>query len=104
MDIVRSTGDMGINLRYRTDHLVDSISASMLAIDCVKRVLLMKKAHIPLIKCFALSDFGWGSLCSTLPSPQATGQRWVYMIKKIQPEVVKKIQPVVEAPSFKLQA
>ena len=33
-----------------------------------KRVLLMKKAHIPLTKCFALSDFGWGSLCSALPS------------------------------------
>jgi hypothetical protein len=40
----------------------------------------MKKAHIPLTKCFALSDFGWGSLCSALPGPQATGQRWVYMI------------------------
>ena len=40
----------------------------------------MKKAHIPLTKCFALSDFGWGSLCSALPSPKARGQRWVYMI------------------------
>jgi hypothetical protein len=57
----------------------------------------MKKAHIQLTKCFALSNFWWGSLCSTLPGPQATGQRWVYMIKKIQLEVVKKIQPVVEA-------
>jgi len=42
----------------------------------------MKKAHIPLTKCFALSDFGWGSLCSALPGPEARGQRWVYMIKK----------------------
>jgi hypothetical protein len=25
-----------------------------------------------------------------LPGPQATGQRWVYMIKKIQPVVEKK--------------
>jgi len=49
----------------------------------------MKKAHIPLTKCFALSDFGWGSLCSALPGPEAKGQRWVYMIK---------------APSFKQQA
>ena len=49
-----------------------------------------EKAHIPLTKCFALSDFGWGSLCSALPGPQATGWRWVYMIKKIQPVVVKK--------------
>ena len=36
---------------------------------CEERVLLMKKAHIPLTKCFALSDFGWGSLCSALPGP-----------------------------------
>jgi len=42
----------------------------------------MKKAHIPLTKCFALSDFGWSSLCSALPGPEAKGQRWVYMIKK----------------------
>jgi len=39
-----------------------------------------EKAHIPLTKCFALSDFGWGSLCSALPGPKARGQRWVYMI------------------------
>jgi len=41
-----------------------------------------EKAHIPLTKCFALSDFGWGSLCSACSGPQATGARWVYMIKK----------------------
>jgi len=55
----------------------------------------MKKAHIPLTKCFALSDFGWGSLCSALPGPQATG-RAGFMIKKIQPQV--------EATSAKPQA
>ena len=49
--------------------------------------LLMKKAHIPLTKCFALSDFGWGSLCSALPGPKARGQRWVYMIKKKKKEI-----------------
>jgi len=64
----------------------------------------MKKVHIPLTKCFALSDFGWGSLCTALPGPQATGRRCVYMIKKIQPVVEKKIQPEVEAPSLKQQA
>jgi hypothetical protein len=37
-------------------------------------VLLMKKVHIPLTKCFALSDFGWGSLCSALPGPEAKGR------------------------------
>jgi len=52
------------------------------------------KAHIPLTKCFALSDFGWGSLCSALPGPEAKGQRWVYMIKKIERQ----------AASFKQQA
>ena len=41
----------------------------------------MKKAHIPLTKCFALSDFGWGSLSPALPGPKARGQRRVYMIK-----------------------
>ena len=29
-----------------TDHLLDSISASMHAIDCVKRVLLIKKYNL----------------------------------------------------------
>jgi hypothetical protein len=41
-----------------------------------------EKVHIPLTKCFALSDFGWGSLCPACSGPQATGARWVYMIKK----------------------
>jgi len=39
------------------------------------------KAHIPLTKCFALSDFGWGSLSPTRSSLSARGARRVYMIK-----------------------
>jgi len=62
------------------------------------------KAHIQLTKCFALSDFWWGSLSPALPGPSARGQRRVYMIKKIQPVVEKKIQLEVEATSAKLQA
>ena len=59
-------------------------------------------AHIPLTKCFALSDFGWGSLSPARSGPSARGARRVYMIKKIQPVVEKKIQP--EVASYKRQA
>ena len=62
------------------------------------------KAHIPLTKCYALSDFGWGSLSPARSGPSARGARRVYMIKKIQPVVEKKIQPEVEATSAKPQA
>ena len=67
------------------------------------------KAHIQLTKCFALSDFWWGSLSPARSGPSARGARRVYMIKKIQPVVEKKIQPEVasfkrQAPSFKQQA
>jgi len=39
------------------------------------------KAHIPLTKCFALSDFGWGSLSPARSVLSARGARRVYMIK-----------------------
>jgi len=42
------------------------------------------KAHIPLTKCFALSDFGWGSLSPARSVLSARGARRVYMIKKIE--------------------
>jgi len=60
------------------------------------------KAHIPLTKCFALSDFGWGSLSPARSVLSARGARRVYMIKKIQPVVEKKIQ--LEVVSYKRQA
>jgi len=52
------------------------------------------KAHIPLTKCFALSDFGWGSLSPARSVLSARGARRVYMIKKIERQ----------AASFKQQA
>jgi len=39
------------------------------------------KAHIPLTKCFALSDFGWGSLSPARSVLSARGARRVYRIK-----------------------
>jgi len=57
------------------------ISAPKTAVDGCEERPANDKAHIPLTKCFALSDFGWGSLSPALPGPQATGWRWVYMIK-----------------------
>jgi len=57
------------------------------------------KAYIQLTKCFALSDFWWGSLSPARSGPSARGARRVYMIKatsyKRQASSVKEIQPEV---------
>ena len=71
---------LGISLPGYTDnrpdpsYLLDSISAPKTAVDGCEEVPANDKAHIPLTKCFALSDFGWGSLSPALPGPQATGR------------------------------
>ena len=41
----------------------------------------LKKAHIPLTKCFALSDFGWGNAFTQRCQVPRPGGSAVYMIK-----------------------
>jgi hypothetical protein len=87
-------------------YLLDSISAPKTAVDGCEEGPANDKAHIQLTKCFALSDFWWGSLSPARSGPSARGARRVYMIKKIQPQVesyklqvtsgkLQAIQPVV---------
>jgi len=80
-------------------YLLDSISAPKTAVDGCEEGPANDKAHIQLTKCFALSDFWWGSLSPARSGPSARGARRVYMIKeescKLQASSIKKIQPEV---------
>ena len=76
------------------------ISAPKTAVDGCEEGPANDKAHSPLTKCFALSDFGWGSLSPARSGPSARGARRVYMIKASS----FKRQASSGGRSFKLQA